>query len=321
MPPETVHTLDYHVAGEPLRIVTELADLDGETMQAKAQAAAQGPMQHLRCLASEPRGHSEMFGAFRTDPVRPGSQFGALFFDADPTSPFKLACGHGTMALAAAAVQEGWVARIPGWNDLAIDVPAGQVRVSVLWQDGRVGAVRYLHIPSRPRQMQRACQVLGQPVTLDLIDAGAQVAILPAQPLGLDITPAALPRLRAAYAELIATLRAQDGSAPDLMLFHSPLTAKGYRCAAFFGAGNLDRSPCGTASSAMVALLHATGRLSPGANIQAETMIGTRFLLSVAETHADGSVTPQVEALPIRLGQADWQIDPADPLAAGFFLG
>lgn len=324
--PETVATLDYHVAGEPLRILLDAPEPLGGTMAEKAATARSGVWARLRSVVSEPRGHAEMFGAFRTAPVRPDSDFGALFFDANPASAFKMACGHGTIALAAAALAEGWVPPQDGWNQLRIDVPSGQVGASVLWTGKTVQAVRYRHVPSRLRSRDRCCPTSLGTLLLDLVDAGAQVAIVPLAGSSLTVDIPALPRLRETYLEVKAALTAQDGQAPDLVLFHDPLqTSEGiarYTGAAFFGEGNLDRSPCGTASSAMATLLHATGRIASGQQVRAQSPVGTHFEISVPEAAAaDGTVLPMIETRPYATGRAVWTLDPQDPLCGGFFLG
>ncbi len=332
---QPIRVVDYHAAGEPLRIVLGKRDVAGSTMAEKAANAALSMRGQRDFLVTEPRGHAEMFGAFLTDAVNADSAFGALFFDATADSGFKGACGHGSIALAVAAFEQGWVKGKDGWNDIRLDVPLGTVRLAVELVGGRPARVRYHHVPSRllATDMRLATR-LGD-VRLDLVLAGALVAFVDSAVIGLPPSRANLPRLRALYA---AIREAAEGGAlrhpetqapvtPELVLF----TADGvqetnslrYDVAALFGPGSLDRSPCGTGTSARMAQLHAKGKLKAGDDFVHESIIGSLFRGRVEkEVSVAGrpAIIPSIGGWARMTGLNTIFIDDRDPFAHGFVV-
>lgn len=330
---QAIRVVDYHAAGEPLRIVLGKRDVAGNTMAEKAANGSLSLREQRDFLVTEPRGHAEMFGAFLTDPVNADSAFGALFFDATADSGFKGACGHGSIALAVAAFEQGWVKGRDGWNDIRLDVPLGTVRLAVELIGGRPARVHYHHVPSRllAADMRLATQ-LGD-VRLDLVQAGALVAFVDSAAIGLPPSRANLPRLRALYAVIREAAEAgalkhpetQAPVTPELVLF----TADGpqetnslrYDVAALFGPGSLDRSPCGTGTSARVAQLIGRGRLDMAGSILATSIIGSSF-----EGRAEGMidvdgiphVLPVVTGSAHMTGRHEFTRDASDPLRDGF---
>src|SRR3954453_21951055 len=121
-------TTDYHTAGEPFRIVTDGAPaLPGSTVaERRARALESADAAFVRALlCNEPRGHADMYGCFLVPPDDPGADLGALFWHKDG---FSTACGHGTIALGAWAVESRRVrANADGVTDVTIDVPSGRV--------------------------------------------------------------------------------------------------------------------------------------------------------------------------------------------------
>src|SRR3954468_14360463 len=138
-PPVTeIRTTDYHTGGEPFRIVLEGApDLPGATVAERRERAIADPeaQRVRRLLCHEPRGHADMYGCFLVPPDDEGADLGVLFWHKDG---YSTACGHGTMALGAGAVESGRVpAPANGDVDVAIDVPSGRVTASVRVRGGQ----------------------------------------------------------------------------------------------------------------------------------------------------------------------------------------
>ena len=120
-----IHTVDYHTAGEPFRIVVDGVEQPrGDSVIDKRSWA----MEHLddvrALLVNEPRGHADMYGGFVTDPDDSGADLGVIFFHKDG---FSTACGHGTIALATWAIDEGRVPVDGGRSSVVIDVPSGRL--------------------------------------------------------------------------------------------------------------------------------------------------------------------------------------------------
>src|SRR3954452_12222995 len=144
-----VAATDYHTAGEPFRIVTEgMPPISGSTVAERRELAAAQPEVDAvrRLLCHEPRGHADMYGCFLVPPDDDGADLGVLFWHKDG---YSTACGHGTIALGAWAVESGRVATpADGTVDVTIDVPSGRVGAGVRCRAGAVESVAFRNVPS-----------------------------------------------------------------------------------------------------------------------------------------------------------------------------
>ena len=141
-----ITAIDYHTAGEPFRIVTGgVGPIPGGTMLDKRRYAAERLDRVRELLVYEPRGHADMYGCFLTDPVDDGADLGVLFFH---NAGYSTACGHGTIALATAAVETGMLPASEPETRLVLDVPSGRLPVAVQVADGRAESARFRNVPS-----------------------------------------------------------------------------------------------------------------------------------------------------------------------------
>ena len=323
MHPETLEILDYHVAGEPLRIILPMRAIAGATMAEKAEAAYSLLHPVRRLATAEPRAHRDTFAAFLTDPVSEGSHLGALFCDGEIDSPYKGACGHGAIALAAAALNEGWIPPHDGANTVHIDVPAGRVTLSVDWADGRAGKIVYRHVPSRVLDMQKSYPSALGPITGALVMAGPEVLLVDAAAHG--IAPE-LPAAFEAYQAIRVAAEKNAIAAPDLVQFRWAGSGNlEFRSVAFFGSSSFDRSPCGTATSALVTYLAATGTLGADQTLTNRTLWDTAFTAGIAghDTSAplaDGFFRAEIHARAFATGRTQVVIDPEDTIGEGLPL-
>jgi proline racemase len=313
-----VSTVDYHTAGEPFRIVSGgVGPIPGKTMLEKRRHAQERLDRIRRLLVNEPRGHADMYGGFVTDPVAPGSDLGVLFFH---NAGFSTACGHGTIALATWAIESGV---LEPRERLAIDVPSGTLDVEASVRDGRVERVAFVNVPSY-------VALEGVPAAgaeADVAFGGAFYAFVEAHRFGLSVEPRNLPR----FIELGRRIKAEIEAAHDVV---HPLEAElngiygvvfvdGRRNVTVFADGEVDRSPCGSATSARLALLDSTGRLERGATFVHESIIGTRFearVVSDAEVAGTPAVLTEVAGSAHLTGFHQFVLDPDDPLGDGFLL-
>jgi proline racemase len=329
--PALVSTVDYHTAGEPFRIVTGgIPSLPGATVaDRRVQAAAR--LDHIRrLLVQEPRGHSGMYGCFITPPDDDGAEFGAVFFH---NSGFSTACGHGTIALATWAIEAGLVD--PGTREFAIDVPSGRVHVTLAPVDGGM-AVSFRNVPAWVHRRGIAVQTPFGDATVDLAFGGAFYACVPATALGLQVAPACLPRLIEAGQFIQRRLNA-DGLASHPtddrlsgvygVILHEDLPDGNgdlrQRNVTIFGDGQVDRSPCGSGTTARLAALAAEG-LAEGQVLVHESIIGTRFEGRIIATRTESgqpAVTTEVTGSAWRTGTHQFVLDRDDPLGTGFALG
>lgn len=322
-------TEDWHTAGEPFRIVTSVETAGATVAERRVSAMTGAPDVARRFLCLEPRGHDDMYGGFITPPDDDGADFGVLFWHKDG---FSTACGHGTIALGAWAVETGRVAAPDdGEATVTIDVPSGRVRAVVRRARGRTVEVVFRSVPSRVLASGLALTTSRGQVVVDLVFGGAVYATLPASAVGLAVEPRHTAALIAIGREIKWAMDGHPAAQLDddrlsgvygtILVDDLGRDAKGphHRNVTVFADGEVDRSPCGSGTAARVALLHARGELGEGEVLTHDSIIGTRFRGLVAATTADG-VIPEVTGMAYRVGSSTFELDPRDPLAAGFSL-
>jgi len=352
-----ITTIDYHTAGEPFRIVTGGApDIPGATVLDRRDAAAAGPADRTRALlCNEPRGHADMYGCFLVPPdptpadAGPPAVLGALFWHKDG---FSTACGHGTIALGAYAVDAGLVAAPDdGEVDVVIDVPSGRVTARVERAGGRTRAVTFHNVDSFVLARSIAVDTSRGSIRVAVSYGGAMYASARAAELGLAVTPAHLTSLIAVGREIRDQLNiagvAQHPTQPRLSgvygtIWYDDLGHRDglvhQRNCTVFADGEVDRSPCGSGTSARLALLHADGALGLDglATLRHDSIVGTTFLgrvtgVTAGTGDAPGTVTSadsagktavqtEVRGSAYRTGEHVFTLDPDDPLGEGFQL-
>lgn len=332
-----VRTADYHTAGEPFRIVTAgMPAIPGTTvLERRAAAQANADIDAVRqLLVREPRGHADMYGCFLVPADDDGAEFGVLFWHKDG---YSTACGHGTIALGTWAVDTGLVeAALDGDTDIVMDVPSGRVTARVTRAAGVVRRVAFRNVGSYVIGRDIALSTSRGDVRIDVSYGGAIYASLPAADVGLTVDAdhyAALisigreikwalnasewarhpidDRLAGVYGTILYDDLGQDDSGPR------------QRNVTVFADGEVDRSPCGSGTSARLALLAADGRIGPGQVLTHESIIGTRFLgrvLSVDSTPVGDIVATEIEGRAFPTAECAFVLDPADPLGTGFVL-
>ena len=333
----TIVTTDYHTGGEPFRIVADPpVTIRGDTVAERRAHAIEDPdVQALRgVLCSEPRGHADMYGGFIVPPDDAGADLGVLFWHKDG---FSTACGHGTIALGAWAVETGRVAApATGSVDVVIDVPSGRVTARVHRQDGRVVAVDFVNVPSWVVAANVPVTTSRGQVLVTVAYGGALYASLPAAQLGLAVTPQHLCDLIAVGREIKWALNDSPYAAhptdPRLSGIYGTIwfddlgDTRGQvhqRNVTVFADGEVDRSPCGSGTSARLAVLAADGRLPPGATLRHDSIVGSTFtglVLDTVEVDGRPAVVPQVTGMAYRTGDHVFSVDAADPLVPGFVL-
>ncbi|MGP3963804.1 proline racemase family protein [Nonomuraea sp. 3N208] len=319
-----ITTVDYHTGGEPFRIVTGgVAGIPGADVLSRRAAAMEGFDDVRRFLCHEPRGHADMYGCFLVPPNDPGARFGVLFWHKDG---FSTACGHGTIALGAYAVQEGLVEADPdGDTDVVIDVPSGRVTARVRSSGGRVRGVTFVSVPS----YVMARDVAAGGVKVDVAYGGAIYASVPAAALGLAVEPRHLTELIEHARRIKADLAGHPASrhpADDRLsgvygvIFYDELPggdgAAHQRNVTVFADGEVDRSPCGSGTAARLALLHDSGLRG---TLVHSSIVGSVFRARVADVVAEG-VVPEIEGMAYRTGRHTFELDPEDPMGTGFTL-
>ena len=320
----TVAAVDYHTAGEPFRIVTGgVEPLRGATILDKRRAAAEQLDDVRRLLVNEPRGHADMYGCFVTEPEDGGADLGVVFFH---NAGYSTACGHGTIALVTWAIDEGVVAREEPETRVVVDVPSGRLETVARVEGRRVLAVRFRNVPAFVHAERLA--VAGREV--DVAFGGAFYASIEER-----VEPSELARLISLGRKLKAAIEREHEIVhplePELRDVYGVVfwQHEGYgpplvqRNVAVFGDGEVDRSPCGSGTSARLALLHRAGRLGVGDELRHLSVVDTEFRARVvSETDVAGTpaVVTEVEGRAYRTGRHVFELDENDPLGTGFLL-
>jgi proline racemase len=318
-----VTAVDYHTGGEPFRIVVGGVDPPrGVSILDKRRDALERLDHVRRLLVYEPRGHADMYGCFVVEPADDGADLGVVFFH---NAGYSTACGHGTIALVTWALGEGIVEKHDGENRVVVDVPSGRLETWATVEDGRVRSVRFRNVPSYV--WARALSAAGR--TVDVAFGGAFYASLEER-----VEPRELPRLielgRAIKRDLEAEHEIVHPLEPELRNVYGvifwqhelddPFTQ---RNVTVFADGEVDRSPCGSGTSARLALLDAEGRLDRGAELVHRSIVGSEFRARVvgdADVAGKRAVVTEVEGSAYRTGEHVFELDPDDPLGAGFLL-
>ncbi|HXN04265.1 MAG TPA: proline racemase family protein [Candidatus Acidoferrum sp.] len=320
-----VSTVDYHTAGEPFRIVSGgVPSLRGATILEKRRYALEH-LDHIRqLLVFEPRGHADMYGGFVTDPQDSGAQLGVVFFH---NAGYSTACGHGTIALVTWAIDAAMVPASGPSVEVVVDVPSGRVRTVASLQDGRVRSVRFRNVPSFVLVEGLSMSVAGRQIELAVAYGGAFYAIVPAERFALPIEPAFVPRFIELGREIKAAIEADRGIVhplePELEGIYGVMFTAGNRNVTVFADGEVDRSPCGSGTSARLALLDRQGELPRGAALMHESVIGTRFASRVVADDRVGdypAVVTEIEGSAHLTGYHQFVLAADDPLGAGFLL-
>ena len=318
-----ITTVDYHTGGEPFRIVTGGVESPrGATILDKRRDALERLDHVRRLLVFEPRGHADMYGCFVVEPNDDDADLGVVFFH---NAGYSTACGHGTIALVTWALDEGIVRRREGENHLVVDVPSGRLQTWAHVRGGRVRSVRFRNVPA----FVWAEGVEVGKHEVDVAFGGAFYASLEER-----VETRELPRLIELGREIKYGLEAQHEIVhplePELCDVYgvtfwqeedgAPLTQ---RNVTVFADGEVDRSPCGSGTSARLALLDRSGRLPRGDELRHLSIVGSEFRARVvADANVAGApaVVTEVEGSAYRTGEHVFTLDENDPLGEGFLL-
>lgn len=326
----TFHCIDGHTAGNPVRLVVKGApELQGATMSERRQDFLQRLDWIRTGLMFEPRGHDMMSGGFLYAPTTPEADVGILFIETSGCLPM---CGHGTIGIVTFGIENGLIRpRQPG--RFIAEVPAGQIEIAYVQEGARVTSVKIRNVPSYLAATGIAIDVPNfGPLTIDVAYGGNYYAIVEPQGAykGVDALGAArilelspiVRRLVREKIEPVHPLNTTIKGVSHVLWADAPKTngADG-RNAVFYGDRAIDRSPCGTGTSARLAHLHAKGKLKVGDTFVHESYILSRFTGRIeAETklgpHA--AIIPSVEGSAIATGRNEIWIDDEDKFAHGF---
>lgn len=329
---KTFFCVDAHTCGNPVRVVAGGGpNLLGNTMSDKRQHFLKDYDWIRRGLMFEPRGHDMMSGSILYPPHDPENDFSILFIETSGCLPM---CGHGTIGTITIAIEEGLVTpKIPG--KIRMEAPAGLVEIEYRQTGKKVDWVKLVNVKSylAAENLTIDCPELGE-ITFDVAYGGNYYAIVDPQEnfSGVhNFTAAKIiqysqlvrNRINLKYPDMFVhpendTIR----NVSHMLWTGDPLDpSSSGRNAVFYGEKAIDRSPCGTGTSARMAQLHAKGKLKLGESFIHESFIGSKFTGCIEEeTVLDGkkAIIPSIQGWARVIGYNNIIIDDDDPYAHGF---
>lgn len=333
MSKKTFFCVDAHTCGNPVRVVAGGGpNLVGANMSEKRQHFLKEFDWIRKGLMFEPRGHDMMSGSILYPPSNPDNDFGILFIETSGCLPM---CGHGTIGTITIAIEEGLITpKVPG--KIKMEAPAGLVNIEYQQTSGKVDWVRLTNVKSylAAEGLTIDCPELGE-ITFDVAYGGNYYAIVDPQEnfSGIqDFTASKIiqfsqevrKRINEKYPNYF--IHPQNDTIRDVshMLWTGePLDpSSSGRNAVFYGDKAIDRSPCGTGTSARIAQLHAKGKLKLGEDFIHESYIGSKFIGRVEEETTIGemsAIVPSIQGWAKVYGYNTIMIDESDdPYAHGF---
>ncbi len=326
-----VTTIDTHTGGNPTRTVTSGAPaLIGNTMTEKMVDMQNRHDDFRRVLMYEPRGHEVMSGCILTDPCDKKADIGVVYIETGGYLPM---CGHDTIGVCTALVESGIFPKDK--NVLRLDTPAGLVEAKLDIENGKVNQVTFRNVPSflYHRDVQIFVDGVGE-IHLDIAYGGNFYGLVDARSIELPLMPENASKIihlavkiREAVNHKIPVVHPEISVIQGMthVEFYSDPVSPAANCrnTVVVPPGGIDRSPCGTGTSAKVATLYTKGELGIGEEFVHESIVGSLFYAKVlAETTVGGlpAVIPQVAGSAWVTGFHHFVLNEQDPQNDGFLL-
>ena len=325
--------IDTHTGGEPTRtVIGGLPYIPGKTIIDKMKYLQENMAWVRTALMFEPRGHNVMSGVILTEPTHPDADIGVIFIETGGYLPM---CGHDTIGVSTALVETGMVKVNEPVTHITLDTPAGLTRVRVEVDKGVAKSVTFRNIPSFvfAKDVIVDAPKFGK-IRMDVSYGGNVYAILSADSVGIEIAPENASEIiqkgRVIRDAVNAQVKIQHPERSFIdscthVEFYGKPTAPGahVKNAVFFANSGVDRSPCGTGTSAKVATLYTKGELKLNEEFVHESIIGSIFKARAVEETKVGpyqAIVPEVTGRAYIMGIHQIFIDPDDPHKHGFLL-
>jgi proline racemase len=328
-----VTTIDSHTGGEPTRlIVGGVGPLPGATVQDKRRYL----MKHLDPirlhLTREPRGHRDMVAALVTEPCSEEAGFGLIYMDA---RRYPFLCGHATIGAVTTLIETG-VLKVQGDEmDVIVDTPSGPMAARATMSGGLVESVAIRSVPSFVYGENQVLEVPGLGnLSVDTVCVGGFFVMVSSDQVGLEIKPANGPRLVDLGMKIIDLANEQlevrhptrqEVTTVDVVEFYdreNPSAGRG-RSLVVYGEAHMDRSPCGTGTTAKMTLLHHRGDLALNRLYMNSGPLGTTFEGRLVEETREGpfaAVIAEIRGSAYITGMHQFYIDSRDPFSEGFLI-
>lgn len=327
-----ISTVDMHVSGEPLRIITDgFPEIKGNTQLERREYCMEHLDEFRKVLMYEPRGHHGMYGCIITPPAKEDSDFGVLFMHNEGWSTM---CGHGIIAVVTMGIETGRFEVTEERPRFVIDSPAGEVIAYANVEGNRVKSVSFENVPSFVLEKSIEMTIEGKDLVADIAFGGAFYVIMDSDQLDFKVSKKDLPQLQKWGTKIKHYIEANYNVVhPDepglkgiygVIYSDSPVKEDSdLRNVTIFADEQIDRSPCGTGTSARLATLYTHGKMKNGDSFIHECITDGQFKGEIIgeETIAGiPGVVPQVEGTAYITGFHQFVTDPNDELPTGFIL-
>lgn len=330
---QRIRTIDSHTAGEPTRLVIGgIGELPGESMRDKRQYFIDHLDPIRKRLTREPCGHTDMFTAVLTDPVTEGAKFGLIYMD---PRRYPFLCGHATIAAASTLIDAGLV-RVPdGENSLIVDTPSGPMTIGVKVDNERTEAVTLQMVPSFVYNTGEILKVpeFGE-IEVETVCVGGFFTMVNASQLDIALKPENSARLIKLGMELIDLSNEQltvahperpEVKTVDVVEFYEDASSDKQTNTGIviYGESHMDRSPCGTGTTAKMTLLHHLGHLKIGEDYINSGPLGTTFkgrLVHETFIGEQKAVVAEITSVANITGFHTFVLDDQDPFPEGYLL-
>jgi proline racemase len=330
--PDRIITIDSHTQGEPTRLlVSGVGSLPGSTMKTKRDHF-ESHYDHVRkLLTREPRGHRGIMAAVVTEPVSRQAEFGMFYMDA---RRYPFLCGHATIGAVTTLIESGAIGAQDGDTVITVDTPSGPLDAHTRVRSGRVESVAIDMVPSFVFDTAREIEVPGfGRFPVDLVCVGGFFAMVSARSVGIDLVPAnshlLIPLGMAVIEAANQAFSVYHPERPevktvDVTEFYDedPLAGTG-KSVVVYGESHMDRSPCGTGTTAKMTLLQHKRVLGPGQIYKNASPLGTVFEGKVVKTASIGEfagIVGQVRGNAQITGYHQFVVDANDPFPEGFLI-
>lgn len=325
--------IDTHTMGEPTRILLGgIPEIKGNTMMDK-KIYLEEELDHIRTISmNEPRGHKDMFGAIILDPVNGGSDKGVIFMDG---GGYLNMCGHGSIGVSTLLVEKGYVEVVEPFTHIKLDTPAGLIESRVEVENNKIKGVSITNVPSflYKENIEIYLPGIGK-VPIDISFGGSFFALVKAEDLGTKVDIDNIDKLVSYGLEIRDILNEEVSvvhpiekaiNTVDLVEIYGQATSEDadLKNVVIFGAGQVDRSPCGTGTSAKLATLYSKGLLKIDQPFVYESITETKFIGKVLGESKVGNynaVIPEITGRAFITGYGHLVVDEEDVFKHGFTL-
>jgi len=325
-------TIDTHTGGNPTRTITSgIPKLSGKTMSEKMLHMKNEYDWIRQFLMNEPRGHDVMSGAVLTEPCHPEADIGVIYIETGGYLPM---CGHDTIGVCTALIESGMIEAVEPITTIKLDTPAGLVKTEIVVEKGKAKQVTFRNVESfLYKTITITVEGIGV-MDCDIAYGGNFYGIIDARKLGLELVPENASKI----VETAITIRKAINKEheivhPEFPFIHGLTHIEFYtdpthpdahlKNTVVVPPGGIDRSPCGTGTSAKLAVLHHHGELKPGEVFVHESIVGSLFqarIIQTCEVQGFPAVIPEITGAAWLMGFHTFLFNEEDDLNEGFLL-